>query len=255
MARNTDSTLSRNSHSTAQAARRGNARPIMLGILIGLFVGVAMAASVAVYVAFYVKHVPMPFSQKPATTPELRQKAEVANSGTQNPAPVDVSHSAGEDKSADNPRFTFYEDLPKGNQGASSGQNGKDAKTKAGANEAATTDAEAQAKVQDKAIAQDKAAKDAVYYVQAGAYSNQEEADNQKAKLALMGLEARVRAADTTDKGRVHRVRLGPFNEQEEVDEVLQNLKENGITATVIKLSKNQVAPKAQTSPPTASTN
>ena len=233
----------------------------MLGILIGLFVGVAMAASVAVYVAFYVKHVPMPFSQKPATTPELRQKAEVANVGTQNPAPVDLSHNVGEDKSADNPRFTFYEDLPKGNQGATSGKSGKETKSKASASEAAAADVENQATVQDKAMSQDKGAKDAkdakdaVYYIQAGAYSNQEEADNQKAKLALMGLEARVRAADTSDKGRVHRVRLGPFNDQEEVDDVLQNLKENGITATVIKLSKNQVAPKGQTSPPTASTN
>ena len=233
---------------------------MVLGILIGLLAGVAIAASVAVYVAFYVKRVPLPFA-KPASSPELRQKAEVANSGTQNPAPVDLSQSGAQEKSdakgADNPRFTFYEDLPKGN-GASAAQGGKDAKAKASVNEAVAADAENQAKVQDKAINQDKAAKDlkdAVYYIQAGAYSNQEEADNQKAKLALLGLEARVRAADTPDKGRVHRVRLGPFNDQEEVDDALQNLKENGISATVIKLNKNQAPPKTPAAPPTASTN
>lgn len=66
-------------------------------------------------------------------------------------------------------------------------------------------------------------------YLQLGAFQNQDDADNLKARLALAGIEATIQSADVAGKGLVHRVRIGPFSRQEDVDRVRAQLRQNGI--------------------------
>jgi cell division protein FtsN len=47
-------------------------------------------------------------------------------------------------------------------------------------------------------------------YLQLGSFQNENEADNLKAKLALLGVEAKIQSVSIPDKGMVHRVRIGP---------------------------------------------
>ena len=51
-------------------------------------------------------------------------------------------------------------------------------------------------------------------YVQTGAFSRSRDADNQKAQIALLGLEAQIQQIIVKNK-TLYRVRLGPFNEKD----------------------------------------
>ena len=70
-------------------------------------------------------------------------------------------------------------------------------------------------------------------YLQLGSFQNQDDADNLKAKLALMGIEASIQSVNVAGKGMVHRVRVGPFARQEDLDHIKSQLKQDGINLTV----------------------
>lgn len=72
-------------------------------------------------------------------------------------------------------------------------------------------------------------------YLQLGAFQNENDADNLKAKLALLGVEAKIQSISLADKGMVHRVRIGPFTRQDDVDRVRAQLKQDGVNAAVVK--------------------
>lgn len=72
------------------------------------------------------------------------------------------------------------------------------------------------------------------YNLQAGAFANEGEADNMKAKLALMGVEASIHTADT-EKGILHRVRIGPFASQADAERVRSQLKAGGVDTNLLK--------------------
>ena len=74
-----------------------------------------------------------------------------------------------------------------------------------------------------------------LYYLQAGAFQNPQDADNLKAQLALLGLEAVIQTSDLGDKGVFHRVRVGPIRAMDEVDRTRSLLTQNNIPATLVK--------------------
>ena len=57
-----------------------------------------------------------------------------------------------------------------------------------------------------------------VYFIQAGSFQNPADADNQKARLAILGFESSVEPANLPDKGTWYRVRLGPYKKVEEIN-------------------------------------
>ena len=71
-------------------------------------------------------------------------------------------------------------------------------------------------------------------YLQTGSFQNAADADNQKAKLALMGAEASVQQVMLQDKVW-YRVRLGPFKKQDEVNSMRAELSSQGIEANIVK--------------------
>ncbi|CAN7715811.1 SPOR domain-containing protein [Pseudoduganella sp. LjRoot289] len=76
-----------------------------------------------------------------------------------------------------------------------------------------------------------------VYYLQAGAFREVADAENTRAKLALLGFEATV-TDRTTDTGVLHRVRVGPYNQVETMNKVRSKLSENGIDVAVVRNQK-----------------
>jgi len=72
-------------------------------------------------------------------------------------------------------------------------------------------------------------------YLQLGAFQHENEADNLKAKLALLGIEAKIQSVNVPDKGLVHRVRVGPFGSAAEADRMRGQLKQSGIDAAPVK--------------------
>lgn len=73
------------------------------------------------------------------------------------------------------------------------------------------------------------------YYLQAGAFQNPADADNLKAQLALLGVEAAIQTRDLGDKGVFHRVRVGPLYAMDEVSRTRALLVQNNIPATLVK--------------------
>ncbi len=76
-----------------------------------------------------------------------------------------------------------------------------------------------------------------VYYLQAGAFREAADAENTRAKLALLGFEATI-SDRSTDAGVLHRVRMGPFTQVEAMNKVRAKLSENGIDVAVVRNQK-----------------
>lgn len=76
-----------------------------------------------------------------------------------------------------------------------------------------------------------------IYFLQVGAFREQTEAESAKARLALMGFEAKIseRQADT---GSLYRVRVGPFNQLETMNRIRGKLSDNGVNAAVVRAAK-----------------
>jgi cell division protein FtsN len=73
------------------------------------------------------------------------------------------------------------------------------------------------------------------YFLQAGAFQNADDADNLKAQLAMLGVEAVIQTGEVAGKGVFHRVRVGPFSAMDEVDRTRSLLTQNDIPATLVK--------------------
>lgn len=76
------------------------------------------------------------------------------------------------------------------------------------------------------------------FYVQAGAFKNAKDADNLKAGLALMGVEASIHTVIDPQKSTLHRVRVGPFKSQQEAENALKQLSDTGSASqpSIIKI-------------------
>lgn len=75
------------------------------------------------------------------------------------------------------------------------------------------------------------------YFVQAGAFRNSDDAEAQRARLSLMGVEARV--TEREQAGRtVYRVRVGPFQNKDAADRVKDRLSGNGFDAALVRVQR-----------------
>ena len=84
------------------------------------------------------------------------------------------------------------------------------------------------------AVASAQAADDARYILQAGAFGASGDAEAVKAKIALLGLSARVESAQISGK-TVYRVRMGPYGSAGELAEAKRKLGSGGLPAMAIK--------------------
>lgn len=69
--------------------------------------------------------------------------------------------------------------------------------------------------------------------LQAGAFSNAEDAESMRGRLALLGFESRVQPAEK-DGAKIFRVRLGPYGRIDDLNRARQRLIENGVEATLV---------------------
>jgi cell division protein FtsN len=71
--------------------------------------------------------------------------------------------------------------------------------------------------------------------LQAGAFRNNQQADDLKARIAMLGLVGRVEVVQTP-AGEMHRVRLGPYATASELEQAKQKLGNGGIQALVTRV-------------------
>ena len=200
------------------------------GTFLGFILGLVLGLGVALGVAIYVTKVPTPFSNKnqPRTNAQDVQETEKnkdwnPNSVLQPKAPAEqpVAPNANA-PAADTPAAAADAAKPVPRPAVTADPLGDLAKTKSGLSTPATPP---------------DATDPFDYLVQAGAYRTSADADAQKAKLAMLGLDAKVSERDQA--GRVvYRVRMGPFNDKNTAERIRTQLEANGIENTLVRVQR-----------------
>ena len=75
------------------------------------------------------------------------------------------------------------------------------------------------------------------YFVQAGAFRTAEDAEAQRAKLSLMGIESKVTEREQSGR-QVFRVRVGPFDKKEEADRQKEKLESGGVETALVRVQR-----------------
>ena len=146
----------------------GTGSSLLVGILIGLLLGLGIALAVAVYL----NKVPGPFLSRAKSSSE----APVPTPPNSKPIPGQAADKKASPRADDKPRFDFYIILP-----------GEDNAAKGNAVKEPPRAAPAEIKE--------------TFYLQAGAFHSSADADNMRARLALLGIEANVQSNTSTERG------------------------------------------------------
>jgi cell division protein FtsN len=202
---------------------------MLLGMIIGLLLGVVISLAVALWLnrlsnpfVDKTKHVE-PVSKFSPTQPpapaDAAKAAEQAAKGKLPPAPGEKAA-----KPAERPRFEFYQILP--------------GEREVGDKESRPANAPrppSMAGTKPGSAVTPKPHTGETYWLQAGAFTEEREADNLKARIALTGLEASVRAVNIPEKGTLYRVRLGPYQSLDDANRIKSALSQNGVGAAIIR--------------------
>ena len=76
-----------------------------------------------------------------------------------------------------------------------------------------------------------------LYFVQAGAFRTSEDAEAQRAKLSMMGVEARVTEREQSGR-QVFRVRVGPFERKDDADRNKEKLESGGVETALVRVQR-----------------
>lgn len=76
-----------------------------------------------------------------------------------------------------------------------------------------------------------------VYFVQVGAYRNAEDAESQRAKLSLTGVEARVTEREQSGRA-IFRVRVGPFDKKDDAERSKEKLDGAGLDTALVRVQR-----------------
>lgn len=79
--------------------------------------------------------------------------------------------------------------------------------------------------------------KPTMFYVQAGVFDSQNGANDMKAQLALLGIDAKIRSQQVSGK-IINRIIIGPFKTVDEANDIVAQLKDNDIQAKLIEINK-----------------
>lgn len=75
------------------------------------------------------------------------------------------------------------------------------------------------------------------YFVQLGAFRSQDEAENQRAKLALSGVQTKITERDQSGRP-VYRVRMGPYTSKEEAERMKDKMASMGMETSLVRVER-----------------
>jgi len=212
----------------------------ILGFILGVIVGLGAALAVAVYVT----KVPVPFLNKGGARGADQDAAEAqknkdwdpnsplrGKSAAKPPAPAASAAGAEPATPAAQPVATAE---PKGAAAsAPKAAASKPEKVETGK----PTSADPLGDLAKAKAAESGSADPYDYFVQAGAFRTQADADAQRAKLAMMGWEARV--SEREQNGRpVFRVRVGPFAKRDDAAALKDKLDGTGVESALVRVQR-----------------
>ncbi len=188
------------------------------GTILGLMIGLILGLGIAVVVAISIKNTPFPFANKLGMTERSDRPAAGKVNDPNRPmyGNKDAVKEAAKDfvKKADEQKIL---ELPE--------TKAPEPKT---------------AKVEEKLPLVDKFAnpdEKFIYFLQAGAFLGRADAENTKARLALMGFSANI-GERKSENGILYRVRIGPYGQVESMNRARGKLSDNGVDVAVIRVPK-----------------
>ena len=211
------------SHSDIKSQRGGT----LLGFVLGLVIGLIIALGVAMYVT----KVPMPFSNKNQSRSADQDAVEAQKNKDWNPNGAlqtkPVTPEAPADPAIANPNTPapavtadpLATSVPAPAVPAPAVTTPPPAATPQPANKAAATN------------------DPFTYFVQAGAFKSAADADAQKAKLSMMGIEAKVSEREQAGRA-IFRVRSGPFDDKDQAEKIKARLDASGMDAALVRVQR-----------------
>lgn len=156
----------------------------------------------------------LPLKMKPATptataVPPTRTEKEKTATVEASPTPTPIPEP-------EEPRYDFYTILPQA--------------------ETVVPDYEIKSRVREELIGKTKSAR---YMMQAGSFKEATDAEKHKAKLALLGIQAKIEKAKIGN-AIWHRIKIGPYDNPTSVSTIKELLQKNGIGVIVTELSPQQ---------------
>lgn len=205
------------------------------GTVLGLVVGVVVGLGVALAVAVYVTKVPIPFVNKGQMRSGEQDAAEQRKNKDWDPnAPLYGKNPA---HAASAPGAVAGDAAAK--DAAPAARGAPVAPAVQGRNAPETDAALSSDPLGDLARAKSGAAgvDPFSYFVQVGAYRTAVDAESQRARLSLGGIEARV--SEREQSGRtVYRVRVGPFDKREDADQTKAQLEALGVETALVRVQR-----------------
>jgi cell division protein FtsN len=205
------------------------------GTFLGFVLGLVLGLGVALAVAVYVTKVPVPFLDKGLNRSADQDAVEQQKNKDWDPnAPLYGKNPV---------RPASAEQMEAGavaRPAASQSEVAKPEAAKPEVKPAVTADPlgdlakakSAAAKAPEPAVAEPF-----VYFVQIGAYRTPEDAESQRAKLSLAGIETKV--SEREQAGRtVYRVRTGPFDSRDEADKAKAKLETSGMEVAMVRVAR-----------------
>lgn len=208
------------------------------GTVLGFIIGVVFGLAAALAVAIYVTKVPVPFMNKGQSRSADQDEAEAKKNKDWDPnAPL----------YGKNPAKSVAPPAPAASDVSTAKSPDKD---KPADSKAAAKGADAKGEVKPAVsadplgdLAKAKAAGTATsgepftFYVQIGAFRTQEDAESQRAKLSLSGIETKI--TEREQSGRVvYRVRTGPFDTKEEAERNKEKLDKAGLETSLVRVQR-----------------
>lgn len=212
-------------------AQRGG---FILGMIVGVLVGLALSLAVAVYVT----KVPLPFIDKvPQRTAEDDALEAERNKNWDPNSPLYGKNPAVPRDGPMAPVEPVVGIAPAESAASAAAPiaSAPAAPAKPASGAAAPVARDPAAILSGQPVSTAPAADALNYQVQAGAYGSQSEAEQQKARLALMGLESRIQAREVNGR-TMYRVRLGPYAERAQADAVRVKLQDAGIESALVRM-------------------
>ncbi len=215
------------------------------GVLIGLVLGVALSAGTAVYVT----HMPNPFVKKvdsvdSSSDKPINEMPDVSKHGIMNPTTVEGSNGTvgalitpsmpqpvvNTPQPVSPPAVTTNSDAANNQVVVPGGVTTPQATVDNNQNAPQTA-------TENSAKSSQPASKISLF-VQTGAFKQAREAEDQRANLALIGVDANV-IAPNGGQEKLYRVRIGPLSNMDEAHTLISTLKSNGFSHTAVVKEKH----------------
>ena len=230
----------RTGRDTAPARQRGG---FAVGLIIGLLIGLALALGVALYVT----KVPVPFINKVPQRPPGQDAAEAEKNKNWDPnSPLYGKNPAKPNNAASGsvaplpPVATPVPALPAPAVAGTPPPAPQSSRDPAAilADRAASAPPKIVSTVPAVGLGGTGTGTDPFnYFVQAGAYGRTEDAEQQRAKLAMMGMEGKLTEREQNGH-TVYRVRIGPFDRKTDADTTKDRLVAGGVEATLVRVQR-----------------